>query len=361
LFATDEDTEHYGDVRTFDYGPDPVVNAYAETAQLIEMLPNTVIETFIRARAPQNPNDRLPLEQVNLSYTRIARELAGLFADELLWFRADTRSLRVENQFDFIGDLNLKERQAAHWKSLNAQLDQLGGVDRALFSALPADLKLELKSEPAGVPVVQRLSASNLTARLEKLLVATNYTVFVGLDNKKYSFTKEERELIAQRSKKYFSELEKEFLKQVCLRLENAPRNLGAEANDTVGEDDVTAKLEQRIIELAKYVVTARAETNHIEGKLDKGLVQVAEFKFDQETRLAAAKALNEKTGSFKGWADDAKGELNGQLKKLLNDALNLDHFKDFSPSLLSRPLREWYQQQQEILQLLPVPPSGPR
>ena len=361
LFATDEDTEHYGDVRTFDYGPDPVVNAYAETAQLIEMLPNTVIETFIRARAPQNPNDRLPLEQVNLSYTRIARELAGLFADELLWFRADTRSLRVENQFDFIGDLNLKERQAAHWKSLNAQLDQLGGVDRALFSALPADLKLELKSEPAGVPVVQRVSAANLTARLEKLLVATNYTVFVGLDNKKYSFTKEERELIAQRSKKYFSELEKEFLKQVCLRLENAPRNLGAEANDTVGEDDVTAKLEQRIIELAKYVVTARAETNHIEGKLDKGLVQVAEFKFDQETRLAAAKALNEKTGSFKGWADDAKGELNGQLKKLLNDALNLDHFKDFSPSLLSRPLREWYQQQQEILQLLPVPPSGPR
>ena len=267
----------------------------------------------------------------------------------------------MENQFDFIGDLNLKERQAAHWKSLNAQLDQLGGVDRALFSALPADLKLELKSEPAGVPVVQRVSAANLTARLEKLLVATNYTVFVGLDNKKYSFTKEERELIAQRSKKYFSELEKEFLKQVCLRLENAPRNLGAEANDTVGEDDVTAKLEQRIIELAKYVVTARAETNHIEGKLDKGLVQVAEFKFDQETRLAAAKALNEKTGSFKGWADDAKGELNGQLKKLLNDALNLDHFKDFSPSLLSRPLREWYQQQQEILQLLPVPPSGPR
>ena len=89
--------------------------------------------------------------------------------------------------------------------------------------------------------------------------------------------------------------------------------------------------------------------------------MQVAEFKYDQETRLAAAKALNEKTGSFKGWADDAKGELNGQLKKLLNDALNLDHFKDFSPSLLSRPLREWYQQQQEILQLLPVPPSGPR
>ena len=361
LFATDDDVGIYGDVRRFDYGTNPVVNAYAETAQLISLLPNSVIETFIRARAPRNPHDRIPLEQVNLSYLMIARELAGQFADELMWFRAESRSLRVENQFDFIGDLNLKERRQAHWQSLNAQIEQLGGVDRALFSALPADLKLELKAEPTGVQVVQKLNASNLTARLEKLLVSTNYMVFVGLDDKKYSFTKEERELIVQRGKKYFTELEQELIKQVCLKLENAPRNLGAEANDKVSEDDITAKLEQRIIELAKYVVTARAETNRIEGKVDKGYVQVAEFKYDQETRLAAAKALNEKTGSFKGWADDAKGDLNGQLKKIINDALNLDHFKDFTPSLLSRPLREWYQQQQELLQLLPVPPPAAR
>ena len=32
LFATDEDVGRYGDVRRFDYGPDPVVNAYANMA-----------------------------------------------------------------------------------------------------------------------------------------------------------------------------------------------------------------------------------------------------------------------------------------------------------------------------------------
>jgi len=32
---------------------------------------------------------------------------------------------------------------------------------------------------------------------------------------------------------------------------------------------------------------------------------------------------------------------------------LNIDHFKDFKVSLLSRPLRDWYQQQQEILAML--------
>jgi hypothetical protein len=360
LFATDDDVGRYGDVQRFDYGPEPVVSAYAETAQLIDLLPNNVIETFIRARAPQNPRDRIPLELVNLNYSSTAAELALQFVNQLIWFRADTRSLRVENGFDYIGEMNLKERQAAHWKYLNQQIEKLGGVDRALFSELPAEYKLELKDEPAGMPVVQRLSATNLTARLVKLLGSTNYAVFVGLDDKKYSFTKEERDLIAQRGQKYFSELEKELVKQVCLRLENAPRDLGTEADGTIGEEDIVAKLEQRIIEVAKYVITAKSETNRITGRVDKSYVEVPEYKYDQETRLAAAKALNEKTGSFKGWADDAKGDLNSQLKKQVEEALNIAHFKDFKVSLLSRPLREWYQQQQEILQLLPAAPPNP-
>ena len=52
LFATDDEVGRYGDVRPFDYGPDPVVNAYAEMAETIDLLPNTLIETFIRARDP---------------------------------------------------------------------------------------------------------------------------------------------------------------------------------------------------------------------------------------------------------------------------------------------------------------------
>ena len=358
LFATDEDAGRYGDVRRFDYGPDPVVNAYAEMAETIDLLPNNIIETFIRARSPRNTNDRVPLEQVNLNCATYARQLAGQFADLLSWFRKDTRSLRVENQFDFVGDLNQRERYQAHWKYLNTQIGQLGGLDRALFSFLPVDLKLDLKSEPTNVPVVPRLNTTNLSARLEKLLDSPNYKTFVGLDNKKTNFTKEEHDLILQRGRKLFEQLEKELVKQVCLKLEDAPRTLGVEANGSVGEDDAVAKLEQRIIELAKIVVMAKDETNHISGKLDAGRVEVAAFKYDQETRLAAAKALNEKTGSFKGWADDAKSDPNADLKKDMEASLLIEHLKDFKVSQLSRSLREWYQQQQEILMLLPAAPK---
>jgi hypothetical protein len=361
LFATDEDTAIYGDVKTFDYGRDPVISDYTDIAKIIDLLPNTIIETYIAARAPQNPNDRIPLEQVSLNVTGTAGQLAGEFASMLQWFNADTRSLRVENDFDYIGDLNRKERYAAHWKYLNAQVTQLGGVDRALFSYLPDDYKLDLGAEPANQELVQRLNAASLTARLGELLKSTNYQNFVGLDDKKYSFTDDERALILDRGRKFFEELQKELIKQTCRRLADAPRNLGVEAgaNGTVSEDDITTKLEQRIIEIAKYVVTAQSETNRIAGKVDKSYVEVPAYKYDQETRLAAAGMLAEKNGSFAGWSDDAKGDLNNQLRKQIEDALNIPHFKDFAVSLLSRPLRDWYQQQQQILNLLPPAPGS--
>src|SRR5262249_18880056 len=144
-----------------------------------------------------------------------------------------------------------------------------------------------------------------------------------------------------------------EVVKQVCQKLGSAARTLGTEANGGAREEDIVAKLEQRIIELAKLVITAKDETNRISGKVDKGLVEVVNFKYDQETRTAAAKALDDKVGSFKGWAEDAKSDLNTQLKNEVESALNLAHFKDFKVSLLSRSVRDWYQKQQEVLGLL--------
>jgi hypothetical protein len=361
LFGTDPDTWVYGDVNRFDYGQDPVVSAYNDIAQIIDLLPNNIIERFIRARAPRNPHDRIPLEQVNLSYVPYARELAGDFSDILVWFKADTRSLRVENNFDFIGELNRKERLQAHWDYLTNQIEQLGGVDRAAFSFMPVDLKLDKPTNDISTNtlVVERLSATNLAAKLERLLTNANYSTFVGLDDKKYSFTQEERDLIVKRGRKCFEELEKELIRQICQRLTNDSRDLDFEANGQVSDDDALAKLDQRIIDLAKIVITTQDETNRIEGKEDKQIVSAAHFKYDQATRLDAARMLGS-PGSYKGWADGAKSDLNEALKKEIDATLGLDHYKDFKASVLSRPLQEWYQEQQEILALLPAAPKSP-
>jgi hypothetical protein len=358
LFGTDEDIFRYGDVRQFDYGDEPVVAAYSDIAQAIDLLPNNIIETFIRARAPRDPHDRIPLEQVNLNYNRYAMSLAGEFSSILSWFKGDTRSLRVENKFDYIGELNRKDRMQAHWKYLTNQIEELGGLDRAAFAFMPVDLKLELKEKPTNAPAVERLNATNLTVKLEKLLTNANYSTFVGLDDKKYSFTKDERDLIVQRGKKFFEELDKDVVRRVCQHLVNAPRDLDQEANGYEGDDDVLAKLDQRVIDLARLVITTQDETNRIDGKEDKIIISVPKFKYDQATRVDAAKMLAPNAGPYKTWADQAKSDINEALKKEIDAALGLDHFKDFKPSILSRPLQEWYQEQQEILGMLPTVPK---
>ena len=85
----------------------------------------------------------------------------------------------------------------------------------------------------------------------------------------------------------------------------------------------------------------------------------VMDFKYDHDIRMAAAKALNDRVGSFRGWSVDTKGDLNKALKDEVDGALNIGNFKDFKDSMLSRTLREWYLRQQDLLVLLPPKPTG--
>ncbi|MCL4181797.1 MAG: hypothetical protein KJ072_29185, partial [Verrucomicrobia bacterium] len=223
----------------------------------------------------------------------------------------------------------------------------------------PVDLKLELGTAPKEIEPADKIDTGKLIERLEKLLSSPAYSSFVGLDDQTHEFTQAEKDLILERGRKFFEEFEKELVKRVCNVLERASRNLGTEATGMVGDDDIVAKFEKRIIDLAKSVLTAKDDSKRRRGRVDKSLVEVIDFKYEHDTRLSAARMLNDNIGSFKGWATDAKGDLNKQLKDDVDAALNIQRFKEFQDSILSRPLREWYLNQQAIIALLP-PKKGP-
>jgi len=360
LFGTDSDAEIFGDIRRFDYGVDPLLARYNEISSEVRYLPHSVIETFIRARAPQDARDRQPLETVSLNVDRYATRISSSFAGILGWFKSETRSRKAENAFEFIGDLNEDERHSAHWDYLNTQLDGLGGIDRVGFSYLPADLKLELKDELEMVAMAPKIEAKVFTEKLEKLLASANYATFVGLDNETYTWTEDEKKIILRQGTALFGELEEALLLKILAALEKAPRDLGLKATGTLADDDAVAKLEERIIDLAKYVLVTKDKESRIKGKVDKSLVEVIDYRYKYETRLAAAKALNDKTGSFVSWAKEAKEKLNEEIKKSVDESLNIGHFKKFEESLLSRSLRKWYLEQQAILKLLPTAEKTP-
>ncbi len=354
LFGTDPDARVFGDIQRFDYGVDPLLASYQDVSGQIRYLPNSIIETFIRARAPQDPRDRRPLESVNLSVKAYASRIGSAFKGILSWYKSETRSRRVENAFDFIGELNEDERYQAHWEYLNKQLKELGGIDRVGFSYLPVDLKLELKDELESVVPAPKIEAEKLSEKLEQLLDTETYSTFVGLDEETYTWTDEEKAIILERGKALFTELEEAVLLNVLTHLEDAPRDLGIKATGGLTDEDAVAKLETRIVELAQSVLTAKDKEARIRGKVDKAFVEVIDYRYEHETRLAAAKALNDKTGSFPSWSKEAKEKLHEELKKSVEESLNIGNFKEFEDSMLSRSLREWYLQQQEVLKLLP-------
>jgi hypothetical protein len=261
----------------------------------------------------------------------------------------------VENQFDFIGELNQKDRAKAHWKDLNDQIERIGGVDRALFSFLPLDLKLELKDAPKGIPTARQgqrkptsWPACASCSKRRPTPTSSAWMKRIRLQRRREGIDPQ----AGCRSSSASSR--RSWSSRSCARLENAPRDLGIVAQESLEDGDITAKVEQRIIDAARLVLTAKDETKRLKGKVDKSLVEVVDFRYEPEVRMAAAKMLNDKTGTYRGWATDAKGDLNKALKDDIDGALNIANLKDFKDSMLSRTLREWYLKQQDILGLLP-------
>lgn len=355
FFGTDSEVSRWGDVNRFDYGPDPVVSAYADLAEQIIDLPYGIIEQFIRAKAPKDPRDAIPLETLVFSPSSSARQLAANLSTLLSWFRSDIRALKVEREFDYVGPLNQDERVKAHWERLNEQIKALGGIDRAVFSTLPVTLNLKLGQDPKGVPVATKISAKELTASLKAALESPAYAEFVGLDGETYSFSDEEKDLIIERGRTLFNELEEEYLNRTLEILGSTQRDIGREATGTVGQDDIISELEQRIIELAEHTLTQMSEDDYIKGKINESRVEILDFKYSEETRRAAAQSLANNNGSFSNWSKEAKGEIRKKIEAKIDSMLNISNFKEFKDTMLSRPLRDWYLRQQDILRLLPA------
>lgn len=355
LFATDGDAGRYGDVNTFDYGSEPVVAAYHELSSTIRSLPYSVIESYVSAKAARDERDRIPLEELSLNTSFDAAMLSSDYSGVFRWFNGSVRSLRLERDFAFTGTLNDKERLDKRWESLKEQVKKVGGADRLAFSVLPLPLTLNLKEKTTGATAGDKFSATKLTEEVGKLLDAEAYNPFIGEDDKEYTFTDDEKKLIKERAKTYFGKLENEFLLRACGTLASMRRDIGVKAQEGIADDDDDiAKIEKQIIAVAKLIITTKDKKNRVTGKLNKGLVVVEDYKYKMATRTAAARMLSDTAGSHRAWARAGRTAIHTALKADVDGSLNISNLKAFKTSQLSRALRDWYEQQQALLRLIP-------
>ena len=203
-----------------------------------------------------------------------------------------------------------------------------------------------------------KFDATKMTEKVAKLLETDAYKSFVGADGETYQFTDDEKKLIKERAKELFDEVEEQLLTRTFGVWGALPRDLGAKVSGRVSDDDIVAKMEKQIMAAAKQVIMARDESpetgTRIRGKVDKSLVEVIDFKYEFATRLAAARALADRAGSYPAWSKEARAAIAKELKTLVDSSLNINNFKEFTDAKLSRPLRDWYLEQQRLLRELP-------
>ena len=222
---------------------------------------------------------------------------------------------------------------------------------------MPLTLTLDLKPPVKGATPPQKFDAKKMTEKVGELLESDAYKEFVGADGKKHSFTDKEKELIKTRAKKFFEDYERELVSRVLKSWSTLTRNLGVAVEGRVSDDDIVAKFEKQVMAAAKLVILARDEKDpqkRISGKVDKSFVEVVDFTYPFETRQAAARALADRAGSYQAWAKEARAAIKKSLTDTVDTSLNINNFKAFSDAKLSRPLRDWYLEQQRLLRELP-------
>src|SRR5690606_11117721 len=103
--------------------------------------------------------DAIPLAEVSLNPSSRASSIGSSYHELFTWFRASTRSLRLERDFPYAGDVNEEERLKKKWDALNEQVKKLGGIDRIAFSLLPLSVSLDLKEQPKDVVAYEKYDA----------------------------------------------------------------------------------------------------------------------------------------------------------------------------------------------------------
>ena len=161
--------------------------------------------------------------------------------------------------------------------------------------------------------------------------------------------------MILERAKAAAKLIEEELVQSFFNAVAQSDRSLGLAATGSVGDEDIISQIEKRIGEMAKLTILAKDDSVRIKGKVGGAIVEVVDYKYSKETRLAASRALSSGAGSFQEWSRELQGELNKALKSEIETALTIPLMKSFETSMLSRSLRQWYLEQQEVLRSIPA------
>lgn len=328
-FCSDYDTKKFADCKRFDVGANAVSSNFERMGMLMRTLPVVAVEEFIRIKT--DPKSDGQIDAVALLTT-----LSDTLEDQIGWLTDMAKpSLLVDRAY---GELtsNLLMPQA-QWVAL--QVQNIGGVDKVLFSHLPATDRPALSFAQAGEKEV------------ESYLARPEVISGIGYDGNPYTLSESEIELIKARTVGLLQTIDR-LVTGTLLKAYSAVPLL------TLYTDEIHERLvsisEEVILKQVALTGGDATPTRAVKGKRASVKAPVADprgFVYSNSDRLAAASLLSAK-GRPLGFGEVARLKLidamNAIIQAELGAAPKFVDVRKLTPSQL-----EWFTVQREILKAL--------
>ncbi len=346
LFCTDSHADKFLDCTRFDSGANSLEFAAASIQDKLAREAYRFTEAFLTAKSHVVAVNRLPVQKVSVN-PATAAAIGVSTASSLSWLGAAKRSIRVERSFTRLDALNQEDLLIARLKDLQELIKNVGGkagpamlaaFNLEAFGADEAELKANAYTLPADFTV-------DFVKKVSDYLERPDVKNFVGMDGQKYELTTAEADHIKEYAAKYAKKFSEVALQSSLKAIAAAKLDLEVEAlKYKLPTENLTEALEKKIAAISASVIKAVGGGETIKYKTANFVVP--KFKYTQEERLAAARALSAKQAPLPEWNEAPRKALKTFLTNSLSQALNVEDLWKLEASTYSgnRAFQLWLQ-----------------
>lgn len=357
LFCTDTQANQFLDCLTFDQGAKPIVANMMTNRKAMNLLPASIVEKYIRAKAPTDPRDAKPLATLALDPDAITKTFTDVIKSQISWLDKfeKTASIRTHRMFPFDTSFYNDDMESAQTDFIASQVSEAGGIKSVLFQlVLPQDGS----ATSAGHSLAEQASAG-----LDAYLARTDVRTGIGWDGKtQYTLTDSDVALISANGKKLFKEIQnKAFETTISLLAQGSYQNPKISGDIEAGME---ALAEAVILSQTKTVVDGSPVSAPLPTPTNKPASKAAAtapatlkpttpayvFAFPLELRLKAAALLTKSLGNRSDWESQAREKIATALLGNLITVTGVADPSKIDDSKLSASMQTWLEDQIEVI-----------
>ncbi|HRK01936.1 MAG TPA: zinc-dependent metalloprotease, partial [Oligoflexia bacterium] len=352
LFCTDSHAMlGYLDCDTFDSSASPIANWAYESVSSVAMLPTTLVERYMAAKAPHDPRDAIPLDAVALSPHVYGRNAAVRLFRALYPLSSEAYFIAIDRQHAVLDGLNMEETIAAQQLDyVKAQLKAIGGLEWAYFTLLPVS-----KPYMSGVASIQGMSgrlSENLKKQLDAYLGRKDVRNFVGLDGKTHSFTDKEVAYIQSRAGQFFDKFEAAYYAWAAIAFSAVHMDLEFKVLRDVPADGIMMGMKSALESTIRQTVLTKSGKTRVGSVSVNGMrptVTIPTYAYGTLERRAMANYLSSRILPIPNWSTATRQALASQMTSEIENSLG-KRLAEVTEGSVSSDLYWWLMDERKVI-----------